>query len=388
MRLLVFEWGAGTYTHDDVADAFTRMNIEFNTVSYAFSDLNEDEFFEWRFGKCIDEGEYDAVYSTNYFPLVAKCCHERKIKYISWSYDNPLDVPQIEDTLGFPENFVFLFDRIQVQKYLGMGFNNVYHLPLAVNTDRLDKIRLTSGELSKYSADISFVGKLYESPIQKYKALMDDYSKGYIDSIIKAQGKLYGCYLVDEMLTDDFIDRINKHIKSIKEDTEFQLNREALSYAIGAQVTREERLLLLRLLGMHNQVKLYSREDNELLRGYVQYSGSCGYLKEMPKIFKASKINLNITLKVSQSGIPLRVMDILGSGGFLLSNYQMEIAENFVDGQDVVLYESVEDAYEKAAFYLQHDELRKQIAENGYRVVKENFDYITQLTKIFNTCGL
>ena len=40
-------------------------------------------------------------------------------------------------------------------------------------------------------------------------------------------------------------------------------------------------------------------------------------------------------------------MDILGAGGFLLSNYQPELAEYFEDGKEVVMYHSRADLVEK-----------------------------------------
>ena len=116
--------------------------------------------------------------------------------------------------------------------------------------------------------------------------------------------------------------------------------------------------------------------------------GTCDYYDQMPKVFKASKINLNITLKIIQSGIPLRVMDILGSGGFLLTNYQPEIAEYFVDGEEVVMYESIEDAYEKAIFYIRNNDKRHQIAQNGHNKVRELFSYEKQLKSIFEIAGI
>ena len=120
----------------------------------------------------------------------------------------------------------------------------------------------------------------------------------------------------------------------------------------------------------------------------VEYMGTCNYLSEMPKVFKASDINLNITLKILQTGIPLRALDILGCGGFLLSNYQEELAENFENEKEIVLYESIEDAYAKADFYIRHPDLRKQIAQNGHKKAVEQFNYKTQLTKLFEEAGL
>lgn len=379
MKILFFEFG---YTSDDMVDVLSKMGISFDIVSYCFGDKNHDEFFCHRFSKCLSN-EYDAVMSVNYFPLIAKCCYEKNIKYISWSYDNPLNVPAIEETLGFSTNYVFLFDRVQVASYANMGFDNVYHLPLAVNCNRLDQIKLSSEEHVYYDSDISFVGKLYDSDFDVYRALMNPYQQGVVDGIVNAQSNLYGCFLVDNLITEDFIEAVNSHIREQHKEIGFRLTKEALSYALSANITRNERLMILGFLSRHYEVKLYTREQNEILKG-AQYMGSCGYFKQMPRVFKASKINLNITLKCLQSGIPLRCMDILGAGGFLLSNFQPELAEFFENEKEVVMYESVEDACAKAAFYLNNDDLRKKIAVNGHDKVREYFSYEKQIKTMFD----
>ena len=102
----------------------------------------------------------------------------------------------------------------------------------------------------------------------------------------------------------------------------------------------------------------------------------------MPLVFHYSKININITLRSITSGIPLLVMDILACEGFLLTNYQSEIAEYFEDGRELVIYENFEDMYEKIAYYLQHEDERKQIAHAGYEKVKEQFNYTRGIDKI------
>ena len=52
----------------------------------------------------------------------------------------------------------------------------------------------------------------------------------------------------------------------------------------------------------------------------------------MPLVFQNSKINLNITLRSIKNGIPLRAIDIMGAGGFLLTNYQNDFGLHFTDG--------------------------------------------------------
>ena len=106
-----------------------------------------------------------------------------------------------------------------------------------------------------------------------------------------------------------------------------------------------------------------------------------------PKIYHCSKINLHITPKTIQSGISLRVFDVLGSKGFLITNYQKEICDYFEPGVDLVVYDSLPDLERKVAYYLEHEEERRQIAENGYRKVCESFTYDIALRELLDIAG-
>lgn len=70
-----------------------------------------------------------------------------------------------------------------------------------------------------------------------------------------------------------------------------------------------------------------------------------------------------MTLRSIKSGIPQRAFDIMGCGGLLMSNYQPELAEYFIPGEDLVLYDSVDDLIQKIDYYLSHEEERLQIAK-------------------------
>ena len=104
----------------------------------------------------------------------------------------------------------------------------------------------------------------------------------------------------------------------------------------------------------------------------------------MPLAFNQAKINLNISLKIIQSGIPLRVFDVLGCGGFLITNYQQEIAENFEDGRELVIYEDIPDLIAKVDYYLSHDDERLRIACNGYEKVKSGCTFEKRMNKILS----
>ena len=116
---------------------------------------------------------------------------------------------------------------------------------------------------------------------------------------------------------------------------------------------------------------------SDLIR--VQYRGGVDYWSEMPKVFHESKINLNLTIPNIKTGLPLRMWDIMGSGGFLMTNYQAELPRYFKEGEDYVCFEGERDLVEKAGYYLEHEEERKQIARNGYRKVKGVHSYRERL---------
>lgn len=85
-----------------------------------------------------------------------------------------------------------------------------------------------------------------------------------------------------------------------------------------------------------------------------------------------------------KSGIPLRCIDICGAGGFLLSNYQEDMYDIFVPGEDMVVYDSIDDMINKCRYYLSHDTERRQIAQNGYGKVAESHTYDVRFKEMFD----
>ena len=156
---------------------------------------------------------------------------------------------------------------------------------------------------------------------------------------------------------------------------------------MASEVTRNERLILLSLCGRRYDTKFYSYDNSEVIKG-VHRCGAVDYVTEMPKVFACSKININPSLRIIQTGIPQRAFDIMGAGGFLLSNYQAELAEYYVNEEDMVIYEGIEDAIDKMAFYLGHEDIRAKIAQNGRAKTLEFHTMQGRVETIFKTVGI
>lgn len=135
--------------------------------------------------------------------------------------------------------------------------------------------------------------------------------------------------------------------------------------------------------GSQYKVNLYTKCSGRNING-VNIKEPVDYYEQMPIVFNNSRINLNITLRSIKSGIPLRAMDICGAGGFLLSNYQADFYDVFVPGEDIVLYESLDDMIEKCKYYIKHEKERQQIADNGYGKIVSGHTYDIRFKEIFN----
>ena len=144
-----------------------------------------------------------------------------------------------------------------------------------------------------------------------------------------------------------------------------------------------ERSQFLTMIGEKYEVNLYTGDKNFKAKG-INNRGKVEYYSEMPYVFKNSDINLNITLRSIQRGMPLRCIDIMGCEGFLLTNYQEDFLRFFSPGEDYVFYDSRQDLMDKIEYYLLHEDERQAIAQRGYEKIKAGHTYRHRLEEIFD----
>jgi spore maturation protein CgeB len=246
-------------------------------------------------------------------------------------------------------------------------------------------ITTENADLRKYRGDVAFVGSLYErNSYDKLKKRLPDYLLGYFDAVIEAQLNVSGANIVEPMLTTEILEQLQQYFELDKSEGSFSdLGLIFQTTVLGFKIAEVQRRRALIELSKHFPINVYSNSNvSDMLR--IQYCGSVDYWGELPKVFRASKINLNFTIPNIKSGIPLRVWDVLGAKGFLLTNYQAEIPLYFKEGEDLVCFDGVEDLKEKVGYYLTHEEERCKIAENGYRKVKEHHTYIERIRYILS----
>lgn len=324
------------------------------------------------------------VFTINFFPDISDLCNIYKIPYMCLIVDSPV-LELYSEAIRNECNRIFLFDRELYKEFNPYNPDRIFHIPLATNVRQWDKT-ISSDHTNRFKGDVTFVGSLYKEKTLLSMDKTSEYIKGYVDSLIESQLKIYGCYFIDNCISDQIANEIlsqidNRYVFPDK----YRANNIALvaQYYIGNKIAAEERVRLFKRLSSKYNIDLYTGSDTSDIPG-VNNRGLVKTFTEMPLIFNRSAINLNITAKPIRSAIPLRVFDVLGCGGFLISNYQAEIPEFLTIGEHLDIYESIEDLEDKIHFYLEHPSIRKEMARAGYEFVKNNHTYTIRIGQMIS----
>lgn len=383
-RILLYDWGS--VSQSDLQDALQVFDAgtEIIPCDLRWKSYDEDPVFAEKFRQIIQKQHITLCLSFNYFPLIAKVCAEEDRLYVSWVYDCPHST-LYSDTLSLQTNLIFTFDRMQMEKFRAKGIAQIYHLPLAVNVSRLDNMRrqVTPEALQQnFSADVSFVGSLYEDNYYRHISYLPPKLRGYLDGLCRAQQQLYGLDLLEESLDENHIALLQKYVTlSMDEGYDVTYRELFCDEFLRKNVSFLERTEALECLGQKYQTVLYS--GSAWKSPYVTSRGTIHYRNQMPLVFMASSLNLNCTIRSIRSGIPLRCLDIMGAGGVLLSNGQPELQEYFIEGEEWICFRNQEELAEKAEFYLKHEDIRLRMARQGYQKIREEFSYPLALQKMF-----
>ncbi len=380
MRILMYRWKA--YNYRDIEQTFLRLGHTVDNIEQRLGNYDVEPEFERVIEEKMRQTPYDMVFTVNYFALISNVCERMGVRYVSWTCDNPL-ISMYHESVFHDCNYIFTFDKTNYLEFRGMGVKHIWYLPLAVDTERIRAVLDQSSDRVKYQGDIAFVGSLYErNSYDRIKNRLPEYLRGYFDAVMEAQLNISGANIVEPMLTTEILEQLQQYFKLEKSEGSFSdLGLIFQTTVLGFKIAEIERRRALIELSKYYNVHVYSNSDvSDLLR--IRYMGSVDYWSELPKVFYMSKINLNFTIPNIKSGIPLRVWDALGAGGFLMTNYQAEIPCYFKEGEDLVCFDGPEDLSEKAGYYLTHETERRRIAENGYRKVKEDHDYMTRIREM------
>ena len=388
MEILFYRYNS--ICEPDMIQVFENFGITVHREEMEMHDKNiTPRLCSARVAEWILSHPLSFVFTVNFFPAISYTCNHFKVPYVCWSVDSP--VPELfSNTLKNEYNRIFLFDKAQYDFFAPVNPSCIHYLPLATNVKRWEQVILsmTEEDYRQYGSDVSFVGSLYTEKC-KYDTLvssgkLSDYTRGFVDGLIESQLHVYGYNFIMDNLTDRVVSEIASADPQFYHGTDTFMDTDRYLVAhqyIGMKLAAVERQRTLAALSEHFSVNLYTRSDASTLPK-VHNRGGASTLTEMPKVFQASKINLNMTMRPIETGLSLRVWDVLGCGGFLLTNYQAELPSYFEIGKDLDAYESLPELSEKVQYYLAHEEERIEIAIHGYEKTARLHSYENRLAEM------
>lgn len=383
MKILICKWDS--ICEEDIELAFLKLGYQVSRLTRKIESVDYDKNYLLLLSEKMNNEKFDFVFSINYIPIISRVCNIYCTRYISWVVDSPL-LQLYSNTIYNKWNRIFIFDKKLYEDFYFFNPEVFFYMPLATNSSYWDTIIVDNNDRKKFNSDISFVGSLYTEKC-RYNGIeyLPDYLKGYVNGIIEAQLKVSGYSLIEGSLTKSFVSDFKRYAAWVPLAEDYREDEKAIvaQEYVGIKCSEIERIRLLNKLAEHNSVDIYTQSDTkDLIK--VNDRGSASSRHDMPKIFKCSKINLNITSRTIRTGLSLRIFDIMGSGGFLLTNFQQELPDYFEIGKDMDVFFTQEDLIQKVDYYLKNDNKRKYIAQNGYEKVKMYHSYENRIKEMIN----
>ena len=165
MNILFLDWPC--FGRTDLLNFFHERHDSVTLFSHPDYNLRKSNSFAENIHSIFQSQNFDFCFSYNFFPLLATACFKHNIKYVSLVYDSP-QVKLYSYTVTYPTNYIFLFDSYLVSQFQKEGISTFHYMPLPVNSNRISALFKQTYDASRLSAEISFVGSLYNEEHNLY----------------------------------------------------------------------------------------------------------------------------------------------------------------------------------------------------------------------------
>ena len=327
----------------------------------------EAEYLE-NFRRLILDERPDAVFSVNLHGMdrqgvMGEILQRLGIPLIVWFVDSP-EFILYGDALPPPAiTRLFLWDRGYLPLARGLGYDADW-LPLAAD-ETLTAFAHVDG---RFSAPISFVGNSLMSgflsrlagkfPLTPEQERLAEYGQRHL---LGQRGRQL------EALDD-----------LIAASPDAPSGGEALlffrAFMLHGATTAYRTALLERLLALGLTFFGDPEGWRALFGPEINAHPDVNYFRETPRVYASASVNFNATSLQMPQAVNQRVFDVPICGGFLLTDRQPDLADLFAAGE-VATYEGVDEAAERAAFFLANPAARKVVVDAARKRVLGEHTY-------------
>lgn len=388
MKILLVHGHKKQLISDDILYTLRKLGYEAEEYEEVWKTIVLDDARIEGLVSYIKENGIDLLISIYFIMNAAMAAYKTDIRYISMIWDAPYI--GVYNPLGRLDNvWISTFDRLERERYLAKGIKHVLYQPLSVNKDSVEQWNCDIQNVlrGRYIHDISFVGRLYEANgYDGHIEIIPEAMRKYFNSIFEeAAFKWDGVNRIYGTTSDEiwrYIELVSPEFKMVNR-MDIEDARSFEMTCLVKKVANIERVVVLNVLAEEHSVALYTDSESAgtVLKN-VELHSPVMMGKAAGVVYAGSKINLNISLKGMEGGTPLRIMDVMGAGGFVLSSYCAETADLFEEDKEIVMFKTPEELVEKTDYYLCHDAERRQIAEAGHKKVLECYTYEKKIKQL------
>jgi spore maturation protein CgeB len=331
------------------------------------------------------------VLHVNLFKDLERFAGQRTV--VEWEIDptiSPVEPVRNADSTNL---HIFTHNRERLPLYQDNGFQNATYLPLCTNPKKFYPVAADETIAGKFGCDISFVGSVMHANQTRLMKLC-------VDRISVLAGSDAGWLPVRDWL-NDFVNQPPKPTRGLEAVAALEALLEQQGFS-DILTMGPDRLLISACLDEYLAYCWRRHVVAAFLPLGIQlwgdadwrvdfpdhYRGVADHYLDLPKLYSVSRINLDICRTYQANIVTMRIFDVMACGGFVLADRSPALLELFTEDYDIVCYESPEEAYDKALYYLRHDSERKTIAEHGHAAVVHNHTFAHRIRQILASCGL
>lgn len=381
----------GSSKIEGIINALRRLKIEHEVYPVRILDTFTNEQEADKLAAYSRQHGITHLMSIHLIDTLAAAVQRAGINYIALIWDAPYY--KLLTTYGrMDQCWYSVFDRVEAQYFADAKIPHVLYQPLAVDDEQIREWDRQTGAFREYREEVCFVASLYDDNF--YDEYCSNLPRGLQDYFVglfeNAAFRWDGVNRISGTVSNELVAYIRAVTPGFQMVNFFDIPDSV--YFENGYVTRKianiERICVLNMLAEKYPVTLYTTSKTAEHRLYnVKIMPPICSEQDLHHVFQTSKINLNISLKGIEGGTPQRIMDILGAGGFALTNYCAETADLFEEDKEIVMFRTPEELLDKVDYYLRHDREREAIARNGHKKVMQYYTYTKKIKKLLAWAG-
>lgn len=282
-------------------------------------------------------------------------CRRNNIPLAIWHLDAPYQYFFPEYCRHYRNIYHFCMDLYYVELLKKSGYENVAYLPLGTTPTIFTPMGKNRED---FRAEVGMVANLairkthhfWEGIMKNWKGKNED-DKLY--EVIKELIVIASNVGIDFIKTIKLLERRGLDFHLILHIIKFIENMAGIERRKRPALALRD-LVDLKVVG----------EDWEFTGIYPhQIHPRIGYYDELPIFYSSVIINLNATQPQVKKGLNQRFFDVPACGGFLISDWNDEIPNLFIPGEEIVIYNDIRELPEIVRYYLDRDKEREAIAQ-------------------------